>query len=169
VEGLRRFKLQATCQYCKLSKYLIATEKYISRVIHNVHDQIITGLIEVWDQWRTTYDASGKDELGFWLRTDTVESQITIFSGWCMNQGIKWSNLTDREKPVGDGAREYEDELGENVAADGLDDHKVTSLLVVELGAAINEANILIEVDLGLVGNLEGLVLSNLDSVKDGG
>ena len=42
------------------------------------------------------------------------------------------------------------------------------SLLAMELGAAINEAMILIEVDLGLVDNLEGLVLGNLDGVNDG-
>jgi hypothetical protein len=40
--------------------------------------------------------------------------------------------------------------------------------LVVELGAAINEANISIKVDLGLVVNPEGSVLGNLDGVKDG-
>jgi hypothetical protein len=54
------------------------------------------------------------------------------------------------------------------MATDGLDNHKVTSLLVVELGAAIDEAMILIKVDLGLVENLEGSVLGNLDGVKDG-
>jgi hypothetical protein len=137
-------------------------------VVHNVHDKIITRFIEVLDQRRTAYDASGKDELGFLSRADTVESQLMIFDGWCMNRGIEWSNRTDRENLASDGAREYEEQLSEDVAADGLDNHKVTSLLVVELGAAINEANISIKVDLGLVVNPEGSVLGNLDGVKDG-
>ena len=40
-------------------------------------------------------------------------------------------------------------------------------LSLMELGAAINKVNILIEVDLGFIDNLEGSVFSNLDSVKD--
>ena len=40
-------------------------------------------------------------------------------------------------------------------------------LLVMELRATINKANILIEIDLGLVDNLERLVFCNLNGVND--
>jgi len=41
-------------------------------------------------------------------------------------------------------------------------------LSVMELGAAMNKANILIEIDLGLVDDLERPVFRNLNGVKDG-
>jgi hypothetical protein len=137
-------------------------------VIHDIHDQIITGLIKDLDQRRTAYDASSKDELSFLSRADTAESQFMIFNGQSINRGIEWSNKTDWERVASDGTREYEDQLSKDVAVDGLDDHKVMSLLAMELGAAIDKAIILIKVDLGLIGNLEWSVLSNLDGVKDG-
>jgi hypothetical protein len=56
------------------SKYLIATEKDISCMIHNIHDKIFVWPIEVLDQWSTAYDASSKDKLRFCSGADTVES-----------------------------------------------------------------------------------------------
>jgi len=82
----------STVKATSLSKYLVATEKYIPHVIDNIHDKMIIGPIEVLDQRGTAYDTSSKDELGFCLGADTVESQFTIFNRWCRNRGIEWLN-----------------------------------------------------------------------------
>ena len=71
----------STVKATSLSKYLVATEKYIPRVIYNVHDKILVGPNEVLDERGTAYDTSSKYELRFCSGADTAESQFAIFNG----------------------------------------------------------------------------------------
>ncbi len=96
-----------------------------------------------------------------------VESQIMILNGQCTDWSIKGSHQADGENSVSNRTRKYKQELSKDAAVGCLHNHTVMSFAVMKARATMNNINVLIEVNHGLIDDLERSVFSNLQGIRD--
>ena len=78
-----------------------------------------------------------------------------ILNGQCTDWSIKGSHQADGENSVSNRTRKYKQDLSEDAAIGCLHNHKVASFTVMKARATMNNIDVLIEVNHGLIDDLE--------------
>ena len=73
----------------------------------------------------------------------------------------------DSENSVSNRTRKYKQELSEDVSVGCLHNHTVASFAVMKARATMNNIDVLIEVNHGLIDDLERSVFGNLQGIRD--
>jgi hypothetical protein len=84
-----------------------------------------------------------------------------------MDWSIEGSHQADSENSVSNWTRKYKQQLSEDAAIGCLHNHEVVLFVVMKVRATINEVYILIEINHGLVDDLEQSIFSNLKGIRD--
>lgn len=97
-------------------------------MVSDIHNIEVLLLIKVLHQGHTMDDASGKDELFSMASADTMESQFDLLDTSWTYGCIKWLNLTNAVRILGNRNGEYKKEPGNKMPPCGAHNNAIVSL-----------------------------------------
>ena len=97
-------------------------------MVSDVHNIEVLLLIKVLHQGHTTDDASGEDELFSMASADTMESQFDLLDMSWTYGCIKWLNLINAVRILGNRNGEYKKEPSKKMPPCGAHNNAVASL-----------------------------------------